>query len=97
MTGDRTLRIDRAACTGRGLCAELLPELIALDEWGYPVVGQPAVPPRLRAHARRAVAACPVLALRVDRSPRDEDRPAPPRPRPRQYGTDDADDADIGT
>ncbi|MCH0562324.1 ferredoxin [Streptomyces sp. MUM 136J] len=64
--GPRTLRVDRIACTGRGLCAELLPELIALDEWGYPVVADPAVPGRLRAHARRAVAACPRLALHLD-------------------------------
>ena len=26
-------------CTGHGVCAELLPELISLDEWGYPIVG----------------------------------------------------------
>ncbi|MBN0043660.1 ferredoxin [Streptomyces actuosus] len=64
--GTRTLRVDRIACTGRGLCAELLPELIALDEWGYPVVADPTVPGRLRGHARRAVAACPRLALRLD-------------------------------
>ncbi|WP_406731437.1 ferredoxin [Streptomyces sp. NBC_01794] len=66
MTRTRTLRIDRIACAGRGLCAELLPELIDLDEWGYPVVKDRAVPDRLRAHARRAVAACPLLALHTD-------------------------------
>ena len=32
------LRVDWPACTGRGLCHEVLPELIDLDEWGYPVV-----------------------------------------------------------
>ncbi|MEU6148194.1 ferredoxin [Streptomyces sp. NPDC047081] len=67
MTHTRTLRVDRTACTGRGLCAELLPELVDLDEWGYPVLLQITVPTRLRRHARRAVAACPVLALRTDR------------------------------
>ncbi|MET9886521.1 ferredoxin [Streptomyces sp. NPDC006430] len=65
----RTLRIDRIACTGRGLCAELLPELIDLDEWGYPIVRDRAVPDRLRTHARRAVAACPLLALHTDTGP----------------------------
>ncbi|MET7690337.1 ferredoxin [Streptomyces sp. NPDC005483] len=70
MTRTRTLRIDRIACTGHGLCAELLPELVDLDEWGFPVLGQPTVPAHLQAHARRAVAACPVLALRADRTPR---------------------------
>ena len=72
MTRTRTLRIDRTACTGQGRCAELLPELIGLDEWGYPVLEQTTVPSRLHAHARRAVAACPVLALRTDRT--DDDR-----------------------
>ncbi|MEY9875606.1 ferredoxin [Streptacidiphilus sp. MAP12-33] len=61
-----TLRIDRIACEGHGACAELLPELLTLDEWGYPVVHSATVPADLTAHARRAVAACPVLALRLD-------------------------------
>jgi ferredoxin len=59
------LRIDRIACDGYGLCAELLPELIELDDWGYPIVLKAAVPDELLGHARRAVEACPVLALRV--------------------------------
>ncbi|MFR9789804.1 ferredoxin [Streptomyces sp. MB22_4] len=67
MTRTRSLRVDRVACTGQGLCAELLPELIDLDEWGYPVLKGRAVPDELRAHARRAVAACPRLALHADR------------------------------
>lgn len=66
MSRTRTLRIDRIACTGQGLCAELLPELIDLDEWGYPIVKDTTVPARLHGHGRRAVAACPVLALHGD-------------------------------
>ncbi|MFH8391740.1 ferredoxin [Streptomyces sp. NPDC018036] len=66
MTPDRKLRVDRVACDGRGLCAELLPELIDLDEWGYPILKQSNVPGQLRGHARRAVAACPRLALHTD-------------------------------
>ncbi|MFF7047212.1 ferredoxin [Streptomyces griseorubiginosus] len=66
MNRTRNLRIDRIACTAHGLCAELLPELIDLDEWGYPVLEDKTVPERLRVHARRAVAACPVLALHTD-------------------------------
>ena len=69
MTRTRTLRIDRIACAGRGLCAELLPELIALDEWGYPVLTRRTIPDQLRTHARRAVAACPLLALHTDDGP----------------------------
>ncbi|MER5642296.1 ferredoxin [Kitasatospora sp. NPDC002227] len=63
--GHESLRIDRIACTGHGQCAELLPELISLDEWGYPVQHGTAVPRSLRAHARRAIRACPRLALRT--------------------------------
>ena len=62
-----TLQIDPIACTGHGLCADLLPELIELDEWGYPILAD-SVPPDLEAHARRAVNACPALALRLVRN-----------------------------
>jgi ferredoxin len=62
-----TLRIDPIACAGHGLCADLLPELIELDEWGYPIIAG-SVPPALAAHARRAVSACPALALRLVRA-----------------------------
>lgn len=59
------LRVNPIACTGHGVCAELLPELIKLDPWGYPIVARGEVSGKLLAHARRAVAACPVLALRL--------------------------------
>lgn len=59
------IRVDPIACDGRGVCAELLPELIGLDEWGYPLIDQRPVPDELARHARRAVAACPTLALRL--------------------------------
>jgi ferredoxin len=58
------LRIDWPSCRAEGLCHELLPEIIELDEWGYPVVTGP-VPDALRADARAAVRACPRLALRL--------------------------------
>ena len=57
------LRVNPIACTGHGACAELLPELIALDEWGYPIVADQPVPRGLRHAARRAVTGCPALAL----------------------------------
>ncbi len=60
------LRVDRIRCDGAGLCAELLPEVVSLDDWGYPIVRAGSVPERLVDHARRAVEACPVLALRLD-------------------------------
>jgi ferredoxin len=55
--------INRIKCDGHGVCAELLPESIELDEWGYPIIDARPVPERLLAHARRAVASCPMLAL----------------------------------
>jgi ferredoxin len=60
------LRVDPIKCTAHGVCAELLPELIKLDPWGYPIVAAGAVPDELDAHARRAVASCPALALLVE-------------------------------
>ena len=62
------LVVDRIACDGFGMCAELLPELIELDDWGYPIVAAGGVPFKLLDHARRAVAVCPVLALRLART-----------------------------
>lgn len=59
------LRLDPTACTGHGLCADLLPELIELDEWGYPILLAETVPGGLLPHARRARDACPTLALRL--------------------------------
>jgi len=62
-----TLSLDPVACAGHGLCADLLPELVELDEWGYPILLARDVPPELASHARRAVRACPTLALRLQR------------------------------
>lgn len=58
--------IDRIACTGHGLCAELFPEQLALDEWGYPIQTSGPITGGHLGHARRAVAACPALALRLE-------------------------------
>ncbi len=59
------LYIDMAACSGHGLCADLLPELVDTDEWGFPIVSGDAVDPGLLPLARRAVRTCPTLALRL--------------------------------
>ena len=61
----REIQVNPIACSGHGLCAELLPELITLDEWGYPVITDQPVPARLAKEARRAVTDCPALALRL--------------------------------
>jgi ferredoxin len=64
-SAQKELRVDPIACVGHGACAELLPEMISLDEWGYPLLDPRPVPPGLERQARRAVSGCPVLALRL--------------------------------
>ena len=59
----QTLSIDWTRCDGHGLCAALAPGRITRDEWGFPVLRASIS----EAHARRLVAACPALALRVER------------------------------
>jgi ferredoxin len=63
------LAVDPVACTGHGYCAELLPEGVTLDEWGYPLIAGGEVPDRFLPAARRAAAACPVRALLLLREP----------------------------
>jgi ferredoxin len=60
------LRVNPIACAAHGVCAELLPELNQLDPWGYPIVPDVEVAQDVAPSARRAVAACPVLALRLE-------------------------------
>ena len=60
------LRVDPIACDGRGLCAELVPEAVTLDDWGYPIVDRAPLPAGAVPHARRAVSLCPLLALRLE-------------------------------
>jgi ferredoxin len=62
------LRVNPITCTGHGVCAELLPELIDPDPWGYPILRTATVPSALVPHARRAAAACPTLALLLERT-----------------------------
>ena len=62
------LRVNPITCEAHGMCAELLPEMITLDDWGYPILDERPIPPELLAHARRAAEACPTLALLVERA-----------------------------
>jgi len=61
------LRVNPIACAAHGLCAELLPEAVRLDDWGYPIIEPGPLPDSLVPHARKAVAACPTLALVLER------------------------------
>jgi ferredoxin len=61
------VRVNPIACQAHGMCAELLPERITLDEWGYPIVDERPLSGEMLAHAQRAVQACPTFALLTDR------------------------------
>lgn len=63
MSGQR-LQVDWPSCDGRGLCHELLPEIVDLDPWGFPLI-KGTVPPELVKTARAAMNACPRNALRL--------------------------------
>ena len=60
--------VNPIACVGHGVCAELLPEAVTLDEWGYPIIDPRPLPPGLKRYAKAAVSACPALALRLQRT-----------------------------
>ena len=57
------LRVNPIQCVAHGLCAEMLPEEVRIDDWGYPILEDGELPPDLVALARRAADACPTLAL----------------------------------
>jgi ferredoxin len=81
---NRVLRVNPIACDAHGVCADLLPEMVTLDPWGYPVIAPGPVPAELDEHARRAVASCPTLALRLEQQRPPRRTPltrAPPDPR----------------
>ncbi|MFZ0975564.1 MAG: ferredoxin [Solirubrobacteraceae bacterium] len=64
------IALNPIQCQAHGMCAELLPERVRLDEWGYPILDGSPLPPELVAHARRAADACPTLALLLEREDR---------------------------
>jgi ferredoxin len=60
------LRVNWILCDGYGLCSDLAPELIDVDDWRYPMVRPGGVPDELLDGARRAVDCCPMRALRFE-------------------------------
>jgi ferredoxin len=67
------LRVNPVACDAFGYCAELLPEIVLRDEWGYPILKEGPIPPRLFDLAQRAVRECPRRALLIEEVPRPRD------------------------
>lgn len=72
----KELVVDWQSCRARGLCHELLPEVVELDEWGYPIVSS-LIPRELLADARDAVRSCPELALKLSQAKRKFPRTNP--------------------
>ncbi|MGH2365491.1 MAG: ferredoxin [Chloroflexota bacterium] len=63
------LRVNPIKCKAEGLCAELFPERIRLDAWGYPIIEPRAIPDELLRHAQHAADECPRLALILQHTP----------------------------
>jgi ferredoxin len=61
------LRVAPILCKGHGYCAELFPERVELDDWGYPIVDHTPFDAEMLPEAKRALAHCPVLALRLEK------------------------------
>jgi ferredoxin len=70
------IKVNPIACQAYGYCAELLPEVVRLDPWGYPIVDGGPVPRHLVELARRAAKECPRRAFLLQTAPPLD---APPR------------------
>ena len=68
---DVRLRIDWIRCDGYGLCGDLLPDVIDLDDWRYPILPPGPIDRSLLDDVQRAVDCCPMKALRLERVPHD--------------------------
>jgi ferredoxin len=66
---ERRLRVDWIRCDGYGLCGDLAPELVDLDEWRYPVLRPVRLRGRLLDDAQRIVDCCPMKALALEEAP----------------------------
>jgi ferredoxin len=68
----RRLRVNPTLCEGYGYCAEIVPELITVDDWGFPIVSRKEIQSEeVLKLAHRAVATCPRLALLIEESTQD--------------------------
>ena len=62
-----SFRIDWIRCDGYGLCGDLAPNLIDLDDWRYPILPRGPLDSHQVDDARRAVDCCPMRALTLER------------------------------
>ncbi|MFC9761133.1 ferredoxin [Rhodococcus jostii] len=69
-----SLRVDRSACAGHGLCYGAAPEIVDSDDQGYPVVVAESVPEERRDQLDALVEMCPERALSVEPSTRKAEK-----------------------
>jgi ferredoxin len=70
----RRLRVNPVLCQGYGYCAEIVPEIVSLDDWGFPAVNPGLIDDGKVLHlAERAIATCPRLALVLEQVVSDHD------------------------
>jgi ferredoxin len=63
LAGRLRILVDKPACCGYGLCAEICPEVFKLDDNGIVFLENPLVPVGLEDKAREGAEACPQSAL----------------------------------
>lgn len=68
---DLRLRVDWVRCNGYGLCSDLVPDLIGLDDWRYPVAPKGPIDPARVHDLQRAIDCCPERALILEPIPPD--------------------------
>jgi ferredoxin len=61
------LKVDWILCDGYGLCGDLVPDLIELDDWRYPILSAEALDGERLNEAQRAIDCCPMKALKLER------------------------------
>ena len=60
------LRVDPIKCKAHGMCDELIPERIRMDDWGYPIIDPRALPPDLSTSLGAPSLRAPARALSID-------------------------------
>ncbi len=68
---ERRLRVDWIKCDGYGLCGDMAPDLIELDDWRYPILLPVPIEGGLVQDALRAVDCCPMKALVLEKKQPD--------------------------
>jgi ferredoxin len=59
------LILDRARCEGHGLCEDVAPQLLHIDDDGYAAIDVDEINAKNLAEAQAAARVCPVAALKL--------------------------------